>query len=162
MGLEANVGLTIVAHESDTEALADVFRVTSVNYAQSFTDGTGANQAQLCWGITATCGTSAVQYDMNSLPSDRGNMTVTATKVCYVRNLSSDNHLRAGGVEGPTAYGPLPAATPITVHEDSVYLVSASDADGYATNGIATLAKFSTTAGTAAFQFIIIGEGTLP
>jgi hypothetical protein len=164
MGLEANVGLTIVAHESATEALADVFRVTSVNYAQSFTDGTGANQAQVCWGITATCGTSAVQYDMASLPSASGGVTVTATKVCYVRNLSSDKHIVLGGLSSlnvPPPYNVFPTLSSMTVREDGVFLSTAGDEVGF-DNTSARIAAIQTTAGTAAFQFIIIGEGAAP
>lgn len=160
MGLEANVGLTIVAHESATEALTDVFRVTNVNYAASYTDGTGANQAQLVWGITATCGTSAVQYDLRSLPSDRGNVTVTAAKVCYVKNLSSNVHISLSAPAGLTPFPGFPR-TALDVHEGGVYAVVATDAGGY--NAVSAFqAQVAATAGTAAFQFILIGEGTAP
>lgn len=164
MGLEANVGLTIVAHESDTEALSDVFRVTSVNYAQSFTDGTGANQAQVCWGITGTVGTTTVSYDLASLPSGRGNVTVTATKVCMLRNLSTDKHILAGnldiGVTG-AAYNVFPSLDTITVHEGGMLVSTAADATGF-DNTTLKIASFRSSAGTAAFQFVIIGEGTAP
>lgn len=161
MGLEANVGLTIVAHESDTEVMANVFRVTSVNRAFSYADGTGASQAQLCWGITATVGTSGVTYNMASLPDGRGNVTVTSTKVCYVRNLSDNVHITLGGLSFGT-YPVFPSVGVITVHEGGDFLAVAPDADGYDSSGSALNAQIKATAGTAAFQFIIVGEGTAP
>lgn len=164
MGLEANVGLTIVAHESDTEALSDVFRVTSVNYSLAITDGTGAGQAQVFWGITGTVGTTAISYNLDSLPSDRGNVTVTATKVCMLRNLSTDKHILAGNLDiggSAAAYNVFPSLDTVTVHEGGTLVSTAADATGF-DNTTFKVATIRSSAGTVAFQFIIIGEGTSP
>ena len=54
MPLNAQVAVSIVAHETAAGDLSRQMRVTPATYAMLFTDGTGANQAQVVWSDSRT------------------------------------------------------------------------------------------------------------
>lgn len=107
MPLNAQIALSIVAHESSTGDLSRTLRVTPATYAVALSDGTGANQAQLAWSDTRTLAGSSETLNLSALPDTRDSATATlsftALKCLYIKNNSTANIVIGGAAIGPGA-----------------------------------------------------------
>ena len=87
MPLNAQISLSIIAHELTSGDISRQIRVTPAIYAAMLTDGTGANQAQVVWSATeAIPEAGGTSFTFSSLVDDRGTVSITALKLMYVRN----------------------------------------------------------------------------
>ena len=147
MPLNAQLTLSILAHETSSGDLSRTLRATPVSYAASLGDGTGANQAQVAWSATRTLAGSSETLNLAALGDTRdgspATVTITAVKVAYVRNKGASAITVAG----------LPitsvAAGAAAMHCDT-------SAAGIAAGGV-------TVTGTVGgeYDIVLIGEGTV-
>ena len=77
MALNAQIALSILAHETSIGDLSRTLRATPANYALSLTDGTGANQAQVVWSDSRTATTSNDDLTLWNLSDTRDGASVT-------------------------------------------------------------------------------------
>jgi hypothetical protein len=90
MPLSAQVLLSMVAHESSSGDLSKQMRVTPATYAVAFSDGTGANQAQVAWSGARTIGVSeSDDLVLTALADDRGAVSFSSIKALYIKNTSA-------------------------------------------------------------------------
>lgn len=94
MPLNAQIALSIVAHETSSGDLSRTLRATPASFAMSLADGTGANQAQVAWSDARTLGIGSVDVvAMRSLSDDRGTVSFSAIKALYLRNTHQQNQI---------------------------------------------------------------------
>lgn len=149
MALNAQILLSILAHESSSGDISQTLRATPATYSLTLGNGTGANQAQVVWSDSRTLSGSSETLDASSLTDDRGSVTMTALKAVYVKNSSTatltftpasaaafggTQHVRAGGAA----------------------LAVAADATGMAAGNLVVAGGAGQT-----YEIILIGEGTI-
>lgn len=166
MSLNAQIAISLVAHETDAGDLSRQMRVTPASYALMLTDGTGAGQAQVVWSDSRTVGTTAENLDLRALPDTRDGASVTvsftAVKAIYVRNTHATNSLLIGGVAGVGAFAGLPVGVAMTIVPGGAYCVVSPSADLYPVSpSIATNARFAGSGGSCTYDIVLIGEGTV-
>ena len=151
MALNAQITLSILAHESSSGDLSRTLRATPASYALSLTDGTGANQAQVVWSGTRTLSGASETLDLSSLSDTRDGAAVvtslTAVKVAYLKNTHASIGLTASGGPFGTACS-IPAGG-AAVHVDPT-------AAGLSASGVTV-----TGSAGATYDIILIGEGTV-
>ncbi len=87
MALNAQILLSILAHESDNGDISQTLRATPVTYALALTDGTGANQAQIVYSESrAIPGGGQDSFGLRTLADDRGAISFTTIKALFIRN----------------------------------------------------------------------------
>lgn len=161
MTLSANILFSLVANETDAVDFAKDVRTTKVEYFKELTDGTGANQAQIVWSQAAAFDNDYFPLGTGfSFTDDRGSGSFSAIKFFYVKNTGSQDFSILGPPDWAT--GPLfapgsPAGLYIKPGGAVAYF--APDAAGWPTAG-STFA-FSTGEATAAYEIVLIGEGTI-
>jgi len=151
MPLNAQIMLSILAHETSAGDFSRTLRATPASYAATLTDGTGANQAQVVWSDSRTV-TAADDYDFpnaNGFSDDRGAVTFTAVKTVYIRN--------TGPVAISVSFPPaVPADTQVA--PGAVFFASRTDASGWIQE---SMSVFNDSQINATYDVIIIGEGTV-
>lgn len=156
MALNAQILLSILAHESDNGDISQTLRATPATYALALTDGTGANQAQVVWSDSRTLATAGTDsLNLSSLSDDRGTVNFSQIKAIYVRNTHATEGLRVGGAT-IGAFAGLPSVTSLTLPAGGVYLTTAPVAGGF--TGVA--AQFAAS-GEVTYDIVLIGEGTI-
>ena len=157
MPLNAQISLSIIAHESTAGDISRQMRVTPAIYAAMLTDGTGANQAQVVWSATEAIGEAADYTPVfSSLVDDRGLVTITALKLMYVKN-SGTSVLQLS----PANWSTGPFAGSITLPPGSAVTFVCPTASGWATtsNNASLVIEPPDQAGTV--EVVFIGEGTI-
>lgn len=161
MALNAQITLSILAHETSSGDLSRTLRATPANYALSLGDGTGANQAQVVWSDSRTATTSNEDLNLASLADTRDGAAVvvafTHVKLVYVRNTHETSSLRIGGFSGLGSFAGLPINVSLTLPPGGGYLFSAPSAAGV----VAGTARFAAEAGSCTYDIVLIGEGTV-
>jgi hypothetical protein len=158
MPLNAQISLSIIAHESTSGDISRQMRVTPAIYAAMLTDGTGANQAQVVWSTTEAIGDSGgIDLVLAALQDDRGTVSFTALKAIYVRNVGSGQL----GVSAVSWSDP-PFSGAINLESGSVLAFVYPSAAGWPTtsNG-AKLEIINNTEPTTTVEVVFIGEGTI-
>jgi hypothetical protein len=167
MALTAQIALSILAHETSSGDLSRTLRATPANYAIRLTDGTGANQAQVVWSDARTATTSNDDLTLWSLADTRDGAAVTVAvtqiKLVYVKNTSTTQDLRIGGVSGLDAFAGLPINLSLTLSPGGCYLFSAPTDNGVSVtaSASASAARFSAASGSCTYEVLFIGEGTV-
>ena len=147
MPLNAQLTLSILAHETSSGDLSRTLRATPVSYASSLSDGTGAGQAQVAWSATRPLAGASETINPSALADTRdgspATVTMTAVKVVYVRN--------KGGSAISIAGLPITsvAAGAAAMHCDP-------SAAGIVAGGVTVT---GTVGGT--YDIVLIGEGTV-
>lgn len=161
MPLNAQIVLSILAHESSAGDISRTLRATPASYSAMLADGTGANQANLVWSTTLEIDPSADSFPGDAgfvFTDDRGTVTFSAVKVIYIKNSGpgSIKWLAEDWANGPQD----PAGSGITIRPGGAIVYCAPDAAGWpTTGGYFGLAEMS---GTRTFaDIVIIGEGTV-
>lgn len=165
MALNAQIVLSILAHESSNGDISRTLRATPANYSVTLTDGTGANQAQVVWSSSASATTTPTDLELSSLADTRDgasvSVTFTAIKAVYVRNKSDSIALNIGGPAGPTSGAWFPAV-PMSLQPGGCYLMSAPTASGIAvTPSGPRIARLAAASENASYDIVIIGEGSV-
>ena len=160
MALNAQIQLSILAHETSNGDISRTLRATPVSYALSLADGTGANQAQVVWSDSRTATTSSESLSRTSLADVRDGAAVTvsidALKVLYIRNTSAAVSLNVSA----TGWSALPSVA-YQVRAGGVLLVTAPADAGYAAVGLGDSIVIRTPNGTATYDIVLIGEGSV-
>lgn len=151
MALNAQLSLSLVAHESSSGDLSSTLRSTPVSYAINLTDGTGENQAQVAWSDARTLSGSTDSVTPATLSDLRAGatatVTMTAIKAVYVRNTGSGSLSFAGG--------PFPSGGQ-TVTAGAVAAQIDPSAGGMSASGITV-----TGATGRSYEILLIGEGSV-
>lgn len=160
MALNAQILLSILAHESSSGDISQTLRATPATYSLALTDGTGANQAQVVWSDSRTATTSTSTIDLGSLQDDRGTVAMSAIKALYVRNTGAASMNWNGG---SWATGPLsaPGDCAVSVPAGGAMLFVAPTAAGYPVTGSPNTIDVDTFSGSTTYDIILIGEGTV-
>lgn len=151
MALNAQIQLSILAHETSSGGLSRTLRATPANYSLALGDGTGANQAQVAWSGTRTLAGASETLNLTSLADTRDGAAVTvalsAIKSMYVKN--------SGTVTLTFAGAPFPAGGQAVAPGGAVVQCDPTAA-GMAASGL-------TVTGSAggAYDLVLIGEGTV-
>jgi hypothetical protein len=159
MALDAQILLSILAHETASGDISRTLRATPATYSLSLSNGTGANQAQVVWSDARTISASET-LNLASLADTRDGATVTvaftAVKTVYVRNTHDTNTLRIGGTT-LGAFDGLPAGFFRSLPPGGCYLMTSPSDAGM--TGIS--AQFAPASGEVTYELILIGEGTI-
>lgn len=149
MALDAQILLSILAHESSNGDVVRSLRATPATYSLVLSNGTAANQAQVVWSDSRTLSGSTDVLDATALTDDRGTVNMTALKAVYIRNT---------GTATLTATPSSAAAFGGTYHIRSggAAAAFASDATGMA-GGTLTIAGGS----GQTYEIVLIGEGAV-
>lgn len=164
MPLNAQISLSILAHETSNGDLSRTLRATPANYAIALTDGTGANQAQVVWSASMTTTTTPASGDlpMSALPDTRDGASVTvafsAVKAVYVRNKSNSQSLVIG-FAGVANFSGFPTAGGL-VRPGGCYVALAPNQDGFPVLA-GHMARIQASSGSADFDVVFIGEGSI-
>ena len=167
MALNAQIMLSILAHETSYGDLSRTLRATPASYDLALTDGTGASQAQVVWSDSRTATTSNDDLPLKTLPDTRDGAAVTVAftniKIVYVKNTSESETLKVGGITGYTAFQGLPTNVPLQIAPGGCYFFSSPGADGPSagTSPIENLARFASVSGSCTYDIVFIGEGTV-
>lgn len=154
MALDAQILLSILAHESSSGDISRTLRATPATYSISLADGTGDNQAQVVWSDSRTHGGSNDILDTSSLADDRGTVSFTTFKAIYIRNTHASNTLVAASISiGQTGIS-LPSA--VSIAPGGALLVCAPGAVGRPSFAITISGPSGTT-----YDIVLIGEGTV-
>jgi len=150
MALNAQILLSILAHESSSGDISQTLRATPATYSVTLGDGTGANQAQVVWSDSRTLAGASETINASSLTDDRGTVSITAIKGLYFRN-SSTAVLSMTPLGGADSFGGLHYVQP-----GGVAVAVAPGASGM----LAGSAVVEGSAGQT-YDIILIGEGTV-
>jgi hypothetical protein len=157
MALNAQILVSIIAHESSGDGIAQTLRATPATYALALTDGTGANQAQLVWSDSRTIAAGGLDaLTLSSLSDDRGSIALSQVKAIYVKNTHATATLRVGG-STIGAFGGLPATIFRALPPGGVYMVTAPTEAGFG----GSEALFASDSGEVTYDIVLIGEGTV-
>ena len=152
MALNAQILLSILAHETSTGDLSKTLRATPASYSASLTDGTAANQAQVVWSGTRTLSGSTQTLNLAGLADTRDGATVsvaiTAAKAVYVRNSHASLAISLAGA-------PFPAGG-VSIAAGGAYAQIEPTATGMATG---TVTVTGTVGGP--YDIVLIGEGSV-
>lgn len=159
MPLNAQISLSLVAHESTAGDISKQMRVTPATYAATLTEGTGANQAQVVWSDSATViEGNDYSFTFANLVDDRGTVTITALKAVYMRNTGT-----AAVVVEPYLWGSGPFSGTIDLLPGAAFVFVATTAAGWGTTGSgASILVSNTNSGIdVPVEVVLIGEGTI-
>ena len=160
MALNAQVNLSLLAHETSSGDLSSTLRATPASYALLLSDGTGAGQAQVAWSDSRTATDNTDSLNLQSLPDDRGTVSFSAIKAFYVANKGT----KALFISGEWTTGPNsnPDESYLVVVPGGVAFFSAPTAAGYSVSSVSRLLSFISEDGTAVpYDVILVGEGSV-
>jgi hypothetical protein len=160
MALNAQILLSILAHESDAGDISQTLRATPATYALALSDGTGAGQAQVVWSDSRTATTASDSINLNSLQDDRGTVAMTAVKALYMRNSGAATMNWNGGswLTGPFS---SPDDSIVSIPAGGAMLFVAPTAAGYPVTGSPNTIDVDAFSGSTTYDIILIGEGTI-
>lgn len=166
MPLNAQILLSILAHETSSGDLSRSIRVTPANYAAALSDGTGASQAQVVWSDSRAVAPGGYDnVNLRSLADDRGSISITAVKAWFIRNT------------GPVsfsfgAYGTSQETYSLPIGEEGTGIATSPPggvaffmnptAAGWPTNSpTANFVVYNNSLQNATYDIVFIGEGTI-
>ena len=152
MALNAQVNLSLVAHETSNGDLSRTLRATPAAYTSILSDGTGASQAQVVWSDSRTLAGSSETLNLASLADTRDgavvSVAITAAKAVYVRNSHASVSLTFAGA-------PFPAGGVAVAPGGAMALVDPTAA------GAATGTVTVTGSAGATYDIVFIGKGSV-
>lgn len=94
MALNAQIAMSLVAHESSAGDLSKTLRVTPASFAQSLSEG-------VAWSASRTLAGASETLNLTSLADTRegspATVTLTSVKAVFVKNAGTANLTFAGG-----------------------------------------------------------------
>lgn len=167
MPLNAQLTLSIIAHETSSGDLSRTLRATPLSYALAMADGTGASQAQVVWSASRSVGTSGETLNLQSLADTRDGAAVTVTftsiKAVCVRNTHATADLFVGGASPLTSFTGFPISL-IKIVPGGVYFLTSPSSDGLLIaqgNALYRDVRLAAASGTATYDIVFIGEGSV-
>jgi len=164
MALDAQILLSILAHETSSGDIAQTLRATPATYSLGLSNGTGANQAQVVWSDSRTIEAQGDDTpDVRALTDDRGTVSFSAVKLIYIKNTGSVALNLIGNGDWNTGPQKLPDTSNYEVPAGGVWLATNPTAAGWAASGTEKYVTIhNQSASTAAtYEIILIGEGTV-
>ena len=159
MPLNAQILLSILAHETSAGNLWKTIRVTPASYALSLTDGTGASQAQVAWSRSETIATPDDNFlsagNLTIESDDRGIITISSVKVLYVKNAGTSGNF-SFIAEGQFWFSQ--SGNSVFLKPGAAILLLAPDAAGL--SGESVQLNIVGDVG-ATYEIVLIGEGTI-
>ena len=165
MSLDAQILLSILAHESSSEDISRTLRVTPASYSLSLGNGTGANQAQVVWSDSRTL-SSAETLSLNNLTDDRGTVAFSSIKLLFLRNTGAADVVVSTDATGEPenwSSGPAKGGTPdaVTVPPGGAWIATNPSASGWAVGSADDYAIGLVADAATSYDIILIGEGTV-
>lgn len=136
MAIDATVGGSFVANDRRTVGLSQVLGVNigcNVNPSVSYTDGVGANQANLLYQASTNFTGTTASLDLNGVLTDSYGSTVSMLRVkaIYIENPSATNNIVVGAGTNPWITF-LNATGTLTLRPGGFVLSAVPDATGWA------------------------------
>ena len=166
--LAASIRAALTATYTNAQDLSTPSDALSLTGTNTFTNGTGANQANVVWHDQRTL-SSTTSEDLDlaaSLASTLGGtITFTAIKAIYIEvtTTTASTVVEIGAASANQFIGPLKHSSDIaSIGGGGVFLVS-SPVDGWTvTAGTGDLLKINnTSAHSATYKIVIVGIGTV-
>lgn len=165
MALDAQILLSILAHESSSGDISQTLRATPASYSLALGDGTGANQAQVAWSDAGAI-SSSVPISLNGLSDDRGTVAFSSVKLLFLRNtgaaaivVSTDyTGSPENWISGPVKGGVVDA---VTVPPGGVWVAANPSASGWAVGAASDYAIALIANSATSYEIVLIGEGTV-
>lgn len=154
MGLETQVNVSMLSHESVDGDLASTFRVTSASSVFQLPNST----ANLCVGFTATASTTSYVLNTLTLADDRGTFSMGTVHAAYIKNTSPSASIHLGGATfGASSAFPAGVNSVVAIPPGGFYCVGNS---GSGFSGGGTFIHSGTTASTVSFSVVLVGESS--
>ena len=165
MALNAQILLSILAHESSSGDISQTLRATPASYSLTLGNGTGANQAQVVWSDAGAL-SSNVPISLNSLSDDRGTVAFSSIKLLFLRNTgAADVVVSTDSLGEPENWsgGPVKGGAPdaVTVPPGGVWIATNPSASGWAVGSADDYAIGLSADAATSYEIILIGEGTV-
>lgn len=148
MSLTADILLSLHADETGTQDIAVKRRATRYDYSRQFTDGTGADQAQIVYADSRTAAAGSFTILLTAITDTRNGQSSTinfsAVKAILIRNTHATHNVAFSG------------AFTATVKPGGAFALVDPTAAGVPGSSL----NVTTTIG-ATFDIVIIGEGTV-
>jgi hypothetical protein len=147
--------------------LTTVRDALSQTFSNTFTDGTGANKAQVMWHDQRTLATTTGEdLDLaGSLSCAFGTVTFTKVKVLlvYVTTTTAGYTLQVGGAAANQMINWVVDATDKIVVGAGGMLLLTSPVDGYAVTAATgdLLKVYNPSGGSVVYDIVVIGEGSV-
>lgn len=166
MALDAQILLSILAHETSSGDISRTLRATPASYSLSLSDGTGANQAQVVWSDSRMIDASTVDsLNFQSLSDDRGAVSFSAIKLLYLRNTHDSNPLTIqAGVNLANSWTYLgwsdEAVGETYLQPGTALMLANGSASGMLVSSSDKMLYLQGTTNTT-YEIVLIGEGTV-
>ena len=164
MALDAQILLSILAHETSSGDISRTLRATPASYSLSLSDGTGASQAQVVWSDSRTIDAAGDDTpNVAGLTDDRGAVAFTAIKLLYIRNTGSVPLNLIGNGDWATGPQKLPDTSNYEIPAGGCWLATNPTAAGWSVGASPRFLTITNqSASTAAtYEIVLIGEGTV-
>jgi len=157
MALNAQILLSILAHESSSGDISQTLRATPATYSLSLADGTGDNQAQAVWSDSGVATSGGVAINLVSVADTAvgspRTIQFTGVKCIYIRNKGSSSiAVTSSSVSGFPTSG-------LNVLRGGAVVLVAPSTDGYASSGLGY--SLTLTGQGVPYDIILIGEGAV-
>lgn len=161
MSLTAQVRVSGVIHETSSTGPASSIRVTTLDGSVAFSDGSGANQAQVTWSESGSVSSAGTTFTLQTMSSSQRTVNFGSVKAILVKNTDATTGLVVGGLTA-SSHGMFPITTGLTLPPGGSYTFVAPNASGSTVSGSAYLGNLASasTATTASYSMVIIGNGT--
>jgi hypothetical protein len=166
MSLNAQILLSVLAHESESGDISRTLRATPAAYAMTLSDGTGANQAQVVWSDSRTVASTPDDIDLAAISDDRGTVAFSSIKAAYIKNTHASSQLDiiAGDAVANSwagfGYGDEGGASSLMVAPGGVAFIANPTAAGAAVSASLRILRINATPGVT-YDIVLIGEGTV-
>ena len=166
MALNAQITLSILAHETEAGDLSRTLRATPASHAVTLTNGVGAGQAQIVWSGARTISTPGGYEDLNfqALQDDRGQVELTEVVALYIKNTHASSPLLVGQdwndneATNTVVWAPLSKQGPFRLPSGAAMFIQPSGA----VNSNGERLRISTNEGEqASYEIVVIGKGSV-
>jgi hypothetical protein len=161
--IDGTVSASFTANDRRTVGInANANLPVNVQPATSFTNGTGANQAQVLYQASRTLSGSTDSVDINGATINDSYGTpiaLTAVKALYIQNLSSSNTITVGGASSNPWTGLFNSTGTFTLQPGDWIVVCTPTAAGWAASSTSKIIQVAGTSGQS-YQIALLGLGT--
>lgn len=164
MALDAQILLSIVAHETSSGDISRTLRATPASYSLILSNGTGANQAQVVWSDSRTIEADGEDTpNVAGLADDRGTVAFTAVKLIYIRNSGTVPLNLIGNGDWATGPQKLPDTSNYEIPAGGCWLATNPTAAGWSVGASPKYITIQNQSGSTAatYEIVLIGEGTV-
>lgn len=161
--IDGTISATFQANDRRTVGInANANLPINVQPATTFSNGTGAGQAQVLYQASRTLSGSTDSLNINSgsLSDSYGTaVALTAVKAIYIQNLSTTSTITIGNAGSNPWSGLLSATGTITLQPGDWMVVCSPTAAGWAASSTSAVIQVAGTSGQS-YQIALLGLGT--